>query len=151
MPDLLVANVDVYVWRRFDGVVEHLLLRRAAGRLYEGSWRMVAGKIRSGEQAWQSAVRELWEETGLHPAELVVVPSTNQFYEWQTDRLHVIPAFAARVDGNPTLNEEHDHSEWLSADMAEARLGWPEQRRLLRMVDGLVRTDSVPAALRIPV
>ena len=42
----------------------------------------------------QAAVRELWEETGLTPISLFAVPSVNHFYEWQTDRLQLIPAFA---------------------------------------------------------
>jgi dATP pyrophosphohydrolase len=112
---------------------------------------MVAGKIGDGEQAWQAAVRELWEETGLAPQALFAIPSMNQFYEWQTDRVQSIPAFAAAVSGDPTLNEEHDLFEWLTAVEAAERLEWPEQRRLLGLVDALVTRDAVPDAVQIPV
>ncbi|MFT4603601.1 MAG: dATP pyrophosphohydrolase [Rhodothermales bacterium] len=151
MPEIVVANVDVYVHRSAPEGVRHLLLRRAVDRLYEGTWRMVAGKIADGEQAWQAAVRELWEETGLAPQALFAIPSMNQFYEWQTDRVQSIPAFAAAVSGDPTLNEEHDLFEWLLVDEAEQRLAWPEQRRLLRLVDHMVSSGAVPEAVRIPV
>ena len=150
MPELVSVNVDVYVVRRGGLGLRHLLLRRAPGRLYEGSWRMVAGKIKAGEQAWQAAVRELWEETGLHPESVIAVPSANHFYEWQTDRMHVIPVFAAEVTADPQLNEEHDAHEWLAARDAAARLDWPEQRRLLALVDEMISTERVPAAARIP-
>ena len=59
MPEIVAAVVDVYVYRSTPDGLKHLLLRRAEGRLYAGSWRMVAGKIEEGEQAWQTAVREL--------------------------------------------------------------------------------------------
>ena len=151
MPESAVVSVDMYVFRTTPEGLKHLLMRRAAGRLYEGSWRMVAGKINDGEQAWQAAVRELWEETGLTPISLFAVPSANHFYEWQTDRLQLIPAFAAEVAGDPQLNEEHDRFEWLQMGDAVRRLAWPEQQRLLRLVDELVREDRVPPSVRIPV
>lgn len=151
MPEIVVAHIDVYVFRRSMAKVEHLMLRRASGRLYEGTWRMVAGKIEEGEQAWQAAVRELWEETGLAPGGLWVIPSTNQFYEWQTDRVQVIPAFAAEVSRDPTLNPEHDAFKWCGVDEAVSGLDWPEQRRLLRMVDEMANGRAFPDACRVPV
>jgi dihydroneopterin triphosphate diphosphatase len=151
MPEITVSNVDVYVYKRTDQGLRHLILRRASGRLYGGEWRMVAGKIEKGEQAWQSAIRELWEETGLHPTEFFAIPSDNRFYEWQTDRVRIIPAFAAEVSAEPQLNDEHDTFEWLDALAAAGRLTWPEQQRLLGMVEAMVSVGTVPEALRIPV
>lgn len=151
MPEIVVAHIDVYVFRRSMAKVEHLMLRRAPRRLYEGTWRMVAGKIEEGEQAWQAAVRELWEETGLAPEGLWAIPSINQFYEWQTDRVQVIPAFAAEVSRDPRLNPEHDAFDWCGVDEAVSRLDWPEQRRLLRTVDEMANGRAFPDACRVPV
>lgn len=151
MPVIAAGVVDLYPYRQTPSGFEYLLLRRAPDRLYAGSWRMVGGKIASGEQAWQTAVRELWEETGLHPLELVVIPSLNRFYEWQSDTVRLIPAFAASVDGDPVLNAEHDAHAWLGPDAAAARLAWPEQRRLLVLLDEMLTQAWIPDALRIPV
>jgi dihydroneopterin triphosphate diphosphatase len=152
MPEIVAGNVDVYVYRVVDGQRQYLLMRRAPGRLYAGTWRMVTGKIKPGEQAWQSAARELWEETGLHPAEFFTLPSMNSFYEWQTDRLMLVAAFGARVAGDPSLNEEHDTSEWVSLDAALSRLAWSEHRRLLGLLDGMTAVGGeIPDSLRIPV
>jgi dATP pyrophosphohydrolase len=155
-PDrLTVRVVDVYPYRR-TGESEFLLLRRAAGVPYAGQWRMVGGKIEDGETAWQAALRELREETGRRPVRAWTVPSVNAFYEWQTDRLNLIPAFAAELDGSPaaggadpTLDAEHDAFVWLPAEAAAARLRWPEQRRLLRLIDALLR-DALPPELTLP-
>jgi dATP pyrophosphohydrolase len=112
---------------------------------------MVGGKIKSSEAAWETARRELREETGCTPVRFWTVPSVNSFYEWQADRVNLIPAFAAEVSGevgDVTLDDEHDRYTWLSLDDAADRLGWPEQERLLRLTDRLLR-DGIPPDLVI--
>lgn len=138
MPALSSHAVDVYPYRtRGDGVTEWLVLRRAPGRSDAGRWRMVGGKIHDGEAAWQTALRELAEETGWRTGDglrqLWALPSVNAFYEWQADRVVLAPAFAAEVDGDPRLDAEHDAWAWLPPDAAAGRLAWPEQTRLLRL------------------
>ena len=153
MPDLsrpVVRVVDVYPYRRRADGVEFLVLRRAAGRVYAGTWRVVGGKIEAGEAAWQAALRELAEETGRRPVHAWTVPSVNAFYEWQTDRLNLIPAFAAELAADPVLDAEHDAFAWLPPAEAAARLAWPEQQRLLRLVADLLARDALPPELTLP-
>jgi dATP pyrophosphohydrolase len=67
------------------------------------------------------------------------------------DLVNLIPAFAAEVSGevgDVTLDDEHDRYTWLSLDDAADRLGWPEQERLLRLTDRLLR-DGIPPDLVI--
>lgn len=142
MPSTSVRVVDVYPYRETGGGVEFLLLHRAAEQIYAGSWRMVGGKIGSGETAWQTARRELHEETGLSADPLWALPSVNAFYEWDTDRISLTPAFAACVDGTPALNAEHDDFAWLSPNVAAQRLAMPEQERLLRLAADLLAAPS---------
>ena len=142
--------VDVYPYRLREGTPELLVLRRAGATSYAGSWRMVGGKIKPDETAWQAALRELHEETALVPTRCWAVPSVNAFYEWQHDRINLIPAFAAAVAGTPVLNHEHDAFAWHPADAAVARLAWPEQQRLARLVATMLRR-GVPPALEVPV
>lgn len=148
MPSVTVRVVDVYPYRPVKGAVEFLLLRRAPEVIYAGQWRMVSGKIRTGEAAWQTALRELREETGQTPECLFALPSVNLFYEWQADRVNIAPAFAAALGADPALCREHDAFAWLAPEAAAARLVWPEQRRLLRLAHRLV-ADGVPPELRI--
>ncbi len=102
---------------------------------------MVGGKIHDGEKAWEAARRELEEETGCAPVSLWVVPSVNVFYEWQTDTVRIIPAFAAELDREPVLNHEHDSFLWLDFEEASNRLRWSEQRRLLGIVHAELDRD----------
>lgn len=148
MPQADVRVVDVYPYRRGAAAPAFLLLRRAKGAAYARQWRMVGGKIKPSEKAWQAALRELREETGRTPETFWVLPSANVFYEWQHDRLNLAPAFAAALPSDPVLDDEHDAFAWLSADEAAARLCWPEQRRLLRLADRMLR-QGVPPELFI--
>jgi len=75
MPGSVVRVVDVYPYRESAVNPEFLLLRRAPGTEYAGQWRMVGGKIESGEAAWETAHREVTEETGHAPDRLWTLPS----------------------------------------------------------------------------
>ena len=150
MPEAVVRVIDVYPYRLArENEPEFLLLRRAAGVVYAGAWRMVGGKVHADEAAWQAALRELREETGHGPVCLWALPSVNTFYEWQHDRVNLTPAFAAELDAEPVLNHEHDAFAWLSVEEAAARLRWPEQQRLLRLAHRLIG-HGVPPELRVP-
>lgn len=149
-PRAVVRVVDVYPYRCTPDGIEFLVLRRSPDAAYAGTWRIVGGKIEAGETAWEAALRELWEETGQRPVRAWTVPSVNAFYEWQHDRLNLIPAFAAEIDGDVFLDREHDDFAWLDAEAAAVRLGWPEQQRLLRLVADLLRRDAVPPTLTLP-
>ena len=114
---------------------------------------MVGGKVEGGEAAWQTALRELAEETGWRAGaglvEAWTLPSANAFYEWGADRVVLARAFAARVEGEPALDGEHDAWAWLPAEAAAERLAWPEQARLLRLAARLEAAPR-PAAWALP-
>lgn len=138
--------VDVYPYRVREGKTLFLILRRAESKKYAGQWRMVGGKIAPGEAAWEAGLREVREETGQVPVRFWCLPSVNAFYEWQHDRLNLIPAFAAELDADPALDAEHDAFAWLPAAEAAARLAWPEQQRLLLLAARLL-AQGVPPEL----
>lgn len=143
--------IDLYVYRVDAGGVRFLLLHRAPGKLYAGQWRMVGGKVREGETHWQAALREMQEETGLAPREFWALPSVNQFYDHERDCVHTIPAFAARVDDADriTLDSEHTESRWVAAYEAETLLPWPEQVRLIQLLERIVLRNGIIPQWRI--
>lgn len=154
MPTLSLHVVDVYPYRRTPGGgTEWLVARRSVGHAYAGSWRMIGGKVDAGEAAWQTALRELDEETGWQPGRgllaLWTLPSVNAHYQWEADRVVLAPAFAAEVEGEPVLNDEHDRVAWLPAEAAAQRLAWPEQSRLLRIAATFALADR-PVAWDVP-
>src|SRR5687767_11084664 len=74
--------VTCYVVRPTEAGVlrEFLQLRRAKGEFLAGAWGAIHGRIERGETAWQAALRELREESGLAPLEFYQLDTINQFY-----------------------------------------------------------------------
>ena len=153
MPTLSLHAVDVYPYRQRATGTEWLVVRRAPGVAYAGTWRMVGGKVEGDEPAWRTALRELAEETGWRPGRglrgVWALPSVNAHYDVGADRVILAPAFAARVEGDPVLDDEHDAWAWLPAPEAAGRLAWPEQARLLRLAAALADAER-PAAWAVP-
>jgi dihydroneopterin triphosphate diphosphatase len=138
--------IDLYPYRiKAGGAPEFMLLKRAGGKIYEGQWRMIGGKVQADETYWQAALRELFEETALKPIKFWTIPGINSFYEHKTDMVHLIPAFAAELKANsePILDDEHSDFGWYSADDAIGLIRWPEQKRLLKLTESILTTDQL--------
>lgn len=127
--------IDVYPYRLKNGYPEFLLLKRSSNKIYANQWRMIGGKVKSGESSWKAALRELKEETGITPQKFWTLPSVNQFYEAKTDTIHFIPAFAAELPAEDEiiLDDEHSAFKWVNIEGIEPYISWPEQRRLMKL------------------
>lgn len=135
MPEITCRVIDCHVFMFNDGIPKYLLMKRASDVIYAGSWRMVGGKIEAGEKAYETAIRELREETGLTPDRMWSVPYINSFYEASKDRVNIIPVFAVRVpDGDVKLSREHAEYKWCFYEEARELLPWPAQTEGLRIV-----------------
>lgn len=137
--------VDLYVYCRVKNDLEFLLLKRAEKKIYSGQWRMIGGKTEEGEARWETALRELFEETRLKPLVFWSVPTINHFYEHQCDRIHLIPAFAAEVvpGSAVVLDDEHDEYRWIKAGEIDRFIVWPEQKRIIGSIKQIVTTDQI--------
>lgn len=136
--------IDVYVYRLNSGFPEFLLLLRSKNKIYSNQWRMVGGKVKKNEKYWKAAQRELKEELGVSPDTFWVIPSINSFYEANTNQIHQIPAFAAElIDPNIILDNEHTQFRWVSVSEIEDMISWPEQKRLMRLTDQILRNQQI--------
>ncbi len=117
-------------------LTELLQLRRAPGKYLGGAWSTVRGKMEAGETAWQAALRELREETGISPIEFYQVDTVDIFYLHGDDTLWHCPGFCAIVprDVGVTLNDEHDALRWVSRSRIEQDFLWPGERAQLAEV-----------------
>ena len=108
MPEIKVRVVDCYVYHQMDGAIQFLILKRNKDKLYEHLWQGVAGKIEKGEKAWQTAIRELKEETALNPKKMFIADHVSHFYETHGDRINLVPVFGIEVDSKDViLSDEH--------------------------------------------
>ena len=89
MASIVARVVDCYVFNLLERTPRFLLLKRNKNKIYEHLWQGVAGKIENGEKAWQTAIRELKEETGLDPLNMFVADHTSSFYEVKGNRIKI--------------------------------------------------------------
>ena len=137
--------VDVYPYQKAQEGIEFLIFKRSADVEYAGQWRMIGGKVREKEERPEAAVRELEEETGLKALTFWTVPSVNKFYDHRADVIHNIAVFAAEVNGNDQieLNHEHVNYQWISPSKISEYINWPEQRRLMHLIEEIVINNEI--------
>jgi dATP pyrophosphohydrolase len=98
---------------------------------------MVSGKINPGEKAYETALREIKEETGLIPKRFWVAPNVNSFYLPEKDYISLIPVFAALVDSKSKvkISDEHTEFQWLKPSNAKKMLAWNGQRKSVDIIN----------------
>jgi dATP pyrophosphohydrolase len=128
--------VSVIVLHHCAGRTRMLALRRSSHYL-DGVWSYVAGHVVPGEAGWQTALRELDEETGLAPRALYATSFCEQFYARDADCIELVPAFVAHVDADaaPRLNAEHSAFRWVSFAAAARMFPFGSQRELIAHVE----------------
>ncbi|WP_425646968.1 NUDIX hydrolase [Agrobacterium leguminum] len=127
--------VSIVVLRKIEGVPEVLLLRR--NHTLVGEWCQIAGSIEDGEKAWEAALREVTEETGLVCRQLYSADICEQFYEADRDAISMLPVFVGFVDSDSevVLNEEHSAFCWVSFAEALSMVPFAGQRHVLRHIE----------------
>lgn len=125
----------VIVLRELQERTEVLLLRRTGS--LAGEWCQIAGGIEMGETAWEAALREVEEETGLILDRLYSADICEQFYEADRDAISMLPVFVgyAAPGFNVRLNAEHSEFTWASFDDAAELVPFAGQRNVLRHVE----------------
>lgn len=152
MPALVSQVVACYPFRRCGGRIEFLLLERRPGSYLGGVWQGVQGKIEAGESAWQAALREMHEESGLRPRHLWQLQFVDTYYVARKDAVHFTPCFAAQVraDAEVRLSAEHTSYRWEPSETVESALLWPGQRSAIReILAELTRPGAAEPFLRI--
>lgn len=133
----IISNlIEAHIFRASEKGIEFLLLKRSEGQPYPGLWQMVTGKIKSDEKAYQTALREIKEETRLVPVQLWVAPTVNSFYEPRDEYICLIPVFAARVENfEIKLSKEHTEYQWVDKTAAQKLLAWEGQRKAVKIIE----------------
>lgn len=141
----VISNlIEAHIFRIKNGELEFLLLKRSPEQYYPNLWQMVSGKIKENETAYQSALREIKEETGLIPEKFWVAPTVNSFYSPDKDYISILPVFAARVEYNSIvkLSKEHTKYKWVNPEEAKKLLAWDGQRKSVDVIVDYVLTRN---------
>jgi len=137
--------IDAYLYKIINNNVQFLVLKRSNKTIYAGQWRMIGGKVKAGETYWQAAQREVDEELSITPQLFWSVPTINRFYEPETDEIHVIPPFAVQLkkEDKFVLNYEHSEYSWIETSQIDEYIKWPEQRRIMKLINEIVTEDEI--------
>lgn len=122
--------IEAHIFRRTNNGIEFLLLRRAENEIYPNIWQMVTGSNEKNEKAFETAIREIKEETSLVPKNFWVVPNVNSFYLANDDSINMVPVFVAEVENDlkVVLSKEHSKYLWCNQTKAKELLAWAGQR-----------------------
>ena len=143
MTEVLVRVIDAYVYSYENNKLSFLLLKRSKTKIYEYLWQGVAGKIEKNELAWQAALRELKEETGLTAHRMFVADYVSKFYEKHGDLINLVPVFGIEVKNKKVLlSEEHCDFKWLNFKKAHDKLTWNGQKKGLKVVHNMLNSKD---------
>lgn len=104
---------------------------------YGKHWDYPKGHLEEGETAWQAAVRELREETGIRQVDRVGRFERDMHYAFHSPKKGNIAKTVTYFLGQTReeqvkLSDEHTGHEWLPYEEASARLTYDNAREMLQ-------------------
>ena len=129
-------SVSVYIIKTIENTPHVLMILRDA-EPYPDIWQPVTGRIRDGETAWQTGLRETKEETGLIPDKFYSANYIETFYHIPANTTNLTPAFVAFIntEQNIRLSQEHRDYKWVTFDEACSMVAFSPQRTALKHIE----------------
>ena len=124
-------GVIAFVVASAGDAARFLLLKRK--KAPAGAWCPVSGRIEGGEAAWQTALREVTEETGITGGTLFTAGVVDSFYDPAANTVELMPIFVLMIAAEMpvTLDDSQSEYAWLDVKAAEERLTFAGHRRAL--------------------
>ena len=120
---------------RADGVIEYLVLYQHRS----GTWSLPKGHIAAGETEQETALREVWEETGLNVT-LRDGFRREMSYTVSAKALKHVVFFLAQAKGELSLGEnEISDYIWAEKSAAIRRLGGRNMGKVVEAAEGFIR------------
>lgn len=144
------TGIAVVLLKKIEEEYKVLLLKRSTPVLRE-AWCYIGGSIENGERAWEAALREVKEETGISKIKLYSSNKFDQIYSSKENYIYVAPVFVGYVDGQQdvTLNYEHNDYKWLSINEAIETVTLPGNDEVLLSIEKHFIIRKPPEYLRI--
>ncbi|MAT38562.1 MAG: NUDIX pyrophosphatase [Ectothiorhodospiraceae bacterium] len=138
--------IQVHVYRMIDGLPEYLILKRSPDEdIYPNLWQVITGTVEAGERAYESAFREIAEETSLAAEKIIILPMIASFYSQRSDCIHQVPVFALEVppDAPVALSDEHSTFLWGSFETAISMLPLPSHKQGTELLRQIIVEDTL--------
>jgi len=102
-----------------------------------GLWALPKGNLDEGESPVDTAVREVWEETGVHGRLVEKLGDVKYVYTWAGERVFKVVSFYLLLAGRGRIGEieermrvEVAEARWLPLDEAPALLAYKGEREM---------------------
>ncbi|MBC8485519.1 MAG: NUDIX domain-containing protein [Bacteroidetes bacterium] len=142
MTEIVSNLIELYVFKKIHDEPKYLLLKRAADVVFPNIWQMISGTIENNEKAYETAFRELYEETGFKTDKLYVVPKISEFYYQQQDTVNLVPIFLAELNEDKiTLSNEHVEYSWFDFVDAYQKLHWITWKDNLELINNIFKDE----------
>lgn len=131
-PAAPAVGVGAIVWRD-----RRILLIRRARPPQAGQWSIPGGRQEVGETLFEAAAREVREETGIEVVPTGIVTAVDSIHRDAEGRAEwhytIVDVAAEWIAGEPVAGDDAADARWATLDEAEALIGWPELRRVIRL------------------
>ncbi|MCF2649443.1 NUDIX domain-containing protein [Niallia circulans] len=129
----------------------HVLLMKRATQILKDMWCYIGGSLEQGEKAWEAALREVREETGITNVNLYSSNTFDQLYSPLENYIYIAPVFVGFVEENQVveLNEEHSEYKWLSFDEARQLVTLPGNEEVLTFIEKHFIKNTITEWLQI--
>lgn len=130
------SGIAIVLLKKYEDDMFVLLMKRNS-EPFLGEWCYVGGAIEEGEKAWEAALREVREETGLTDIRLYVSNTFEQYYHPKGDFIYMAPVFVGFVgeEEQVKLNEEHSDFACFSFEKALQQITVPGNDCVLSFVE----------------
>lgn len=128
-----------------DGSPQYLVLKRSLDAyIYPDIWQIVTGRVEEPESAYECALREVKEETGIIPKKFYVFPKLDQFYTPENDTINLVPTFIAEAENDVvTISNEHSEYIWANYEEAMAKIYFLTQKEILTYFNGFLKNKEL--------
>ncbi len=131
-PDRPWVGVGAVVWRG-----DRVLLIRRGRPPRMGQWSLPGGAQSVGETVFETAVREVLEETGLHvvPTEVVTVVDAMTLDDAGAVQYHytIVEVAADCPEGEAVCADDALEAVWATVEEAAELTEWDETERVIRL------------------
>jgi dihydroneopterin triphosphate diphosphatase len=133
---LRCTGVAAVLIKRTDSDYKVLLLKRDTSVLRD-VWCYIGGGIEEGEKAWEAALREVKEETGITDLSLYSSNQFDQIYSPKENYIYIAPVFVGYVDESQKVNLNYEHSDykWVSFKEAFDTVSIPGNEEVLLSIE----------------
>tara|TARA_B100001123_G_C15255287_1_gene1004450 strand:- start:159 stop:620 length:462 start_codon:yes stop_codon:yes gene_type:complete len=143
MDKVMVKVVDCHVVYWEGDIPQFLTIKRSRDERYPLIWQCVTGGIDSNEKAYEAAIRELKEETGLYPVRMWTIDQVNNYYDPKYDKVFLIPIFGVEVSKKDIeLSSEHTDYYWGSLEAVQKRMLWNQQKKGVELFYRMLTKES---------